>query len=422
MIRHICKIIWNERKANGWILVEFIVVFCILWFCCDYLSFIVRSNNDPLGFDIDHTYQIRMSRKIQYKAPEGEETDNYALMQTFVSRAKQYPGIENIAFSNAAAPYLGSLSRSSMLSLPDSIWVGARTRQVSSEFFEVFKIKPERGRIFNWEDKAESRNVIVSGNRNGCFDYFDEKGKTVELSKMKSFYYENEKTEYPIVGVVNPTKEDPYSYYEPCIYFPLDHNEVNLESEIVIRVSPHADKDFAARFTKEMRDQLNLGPYFLSSVTSLQERKKEVLKNNGITGNLNSIYAITSFLVINIFLGLIGTFWYRVQSRRSEIGTRISMGASKKNVKRMLFGETLILLFIASFVAVNICLNIAQTDFLEAIGLPESQRDYIGAGIEQDFINYFVTYLFLAVVSLFAVWYPARQAVSVPPAEALREE
>ncbi|MDF9831444.1 FtsX-like permease family protein [Parabacteroides sp. PF5-6] len=444
MIRHILKIIWNERKANGWIIVEFIVVFCVLWFCCDYMSFIVKSNHEPLGFDIDHTYEIRMSKKTGMEPKEEEAIDHYSLVQTFIRRVKQYPGVESVSFSNSAAPYLRSSSSGTMVSLPDSIHVQTRIRYVSSEFFDVFKIKLEQGRIFNWEDNAESKNVIVSGNRNGHFEYTAENNKNVEvsgkgkgsserteagdkkqeleLSKIRALYNDHMKEEYPIVGIVNPTKEDPYAPYLGGVYYPLGRDRTSLNSQIVVRITPHADKDFPERFTREMRQQLNLDPYFLASVVSLQSLKKDVLAYSGITGNLNSIYAITTFLVINIFLGIIGTFWYRVQARRNEIGTRISMGATRKDVQRMLFGETLLLLFIASFVAVNICLNIAQTDFLEAIGLPKANREQIGMGIEQDVINYFVTYFFLAIISLLAVWYPTRQASRVAPAEALREE
>ena len=39
MIRHIFKIIWNERKTNAWITLEYVLVFCVLWFCVDYLFY-----------------------------------------------------------------------------------------------------------------------------------------------------------------------------------------------------------------------------------------------------------------------------------------------------------------------------------------------------------------------------------------------
>ncbi len=38
MIHHILKIIWNERRINAWIVLEYVLVFCVLWFCCDFLQ------------------------------------------------------------------------------------------------------------------------------------------------------------------------------------------------------------------------------------------------------------------------------------------------------------------------------------------------------------------------------------------------
>ena len=63
MIRHIFKIIWNERKTNAWITLEYVLVFCVLWFCVDYLFYMGKCYFEPNGFDIEHTYQINMQRK-----------------------------------------------------------------------------------------------------------------------------------------------------------------------------------------------------------------------------------------------------------------------------------------------------------------------------------------------------------------------
>ena len=127
---------------------------------------------------------------------------------------------------------------------------------------------------------------------------------------------------------------------------------------------------------------------------------------NWPTGDLNGIYAITTFLILNIFLGIIGTFWYRTQTRRSEVGLRLALRATRQGVKQMIFGETLLILFIASVVGVNICLNINQTELLELLDIPISNRMEAGIGMEQEFINYVLTFGLLATISLIAVWYP----------------
>src|SRR5690606_18291700 len=138
--------------------------------------------------------------------------------------------------------------------------------------------------------------------------------------------------------------------------------------------------------------------------------------------NFKSIYSITAFLIVNIFLGIIGTFWFRIQSRRSEIGLRIALGASKSNVKNMFVLETVLLLFLASMVATIICINVSVTDVIRDINVPIPNREGESTGILQYFINYGFTFLFLALIAIVAVWYPAKKASDIQPTEALRDE
>lgn len=421
MIQHLFKIIWNERKSNSWIVLEYIVVFCILWFCCDYMSFLIRSAMYPLGFDIENTYGVRIGKKSITDNQQTEEMDKSEIIQTFITRIKQYPGVEHVAIARSGLPYGRSISTSNYMHKADSVNIPTRLRWVTSGFFDVYKVRLTAGRFFNWEDNAEGNKIVISPDRDGFFK--GDEGPNYKLSDIRSLYSEHEDLDYEVVGYAEAVKDTYHERYMNNIFFPFKVENIDLvRHQMAIRVSPNAGKDFADRFVQDMREQLNIGPYFLITLVPSEEMKEEVLNGYGVTNNLNSVYAITAFLIINIFLGIIGTFWHRTQARRGEIGLRISLGASQKNVQWMLYMETLLLLFIASLVAVNICINIAQTDLLEAIDIPKANRGYVGMGIEQDFLNYGCTFLFLSVVSLIAVWYPARQSSRTPPAEALKEE
>lgn len=159
---------------------------------------------------------------------------------------------------------------------------------------------------------------------------------------------------------------------------PLPKEKYDLQNmQLFIRVKPDAVKDFARRFSSDMRDQLMLGPYFLGSIQS----SDELMKVNWPAEDLNGIYAITVFLILNIFLGIIGTFWYRTEARRSEIGLRLALGSTKQGVKLLIFGETVLLLFAASLVGVNICLNIGQTEMLGLLGIPIANRASAGVDV-----------------------------------------
>ena len=427
MIRHIFKFIWNERKANSWIVLEYVLVFCILWFCCDYLYFIGKSYYEPLGFDIKNTYIIEMTSKDRHSATPYSEVrkltrdENYSYAITLTERLKQYPGIEYVSFSSGDAPYSSSSSWWSFTINSDSIMQSFRVREVTSDFFNVFRINLTKGEIFDWTDPAHENHILISPDRNGYFGNSNISAYPISEVYNLGQTYEDSPS-FTIIGATKCLKSSFIKPYENTVFRPLPKRQVSLSSEIAIRIHPNAAKGFEERFTKDMKNQLELGPYEFSSITSLVSRQEQTMRWSGITNNLKSVYSITSFLIINIFLGIIGTFWYRTESRKSEIGLRIAMGSSKRKIKSFLYTETILLLLISAIIGVNICINIGQTDFLSSLGIPKSNPELIGSGIEQHFINFGLTFLFLAVISLLAVWYPARQSSNMQPAEALHEE
>ena len=47
MIRHILKIMWNQRRSNGWIFAELAVVAAVLWMMIDTLWADYRTYHAP---------------------------------------------------------------------------------------------------------------------------------------------------------------------------------------------------------------------------------------------------------------------------------------------------------------------------------------------------------------------------------------
>lgn len=428
MIRHIFKIIWNERKLNSWLVLEYIIVFCVLWFCCDYIYTMVDSYYAPSGFDIDHTYRIEMGEKPLNNEEGGlSESDKYAWAMTFIERVKRHPDVENVTLANASIPYGGSNWWSGYIINSDSVHNNTRERFVTSEFFDVFKMNIRKGRIFNWQDDADKDKIIISPIRNNLFGGIYKNDTPVPIEGVRELHYKHDwdakKADYTVIGITDKIRDNYFEPYSSNAIHPLKKKDVNLsDNQIAIRVKPEADHDFAGRFSKEMREQLFIGPYYLSSVTSVKDMRTALAVDWGVTDKMNNAYAITLFLMINIFLGLLGSFWFRTQSRRSEIGLRIALGASKQKVKSMVIFETLFMLVIASVIGTIICLSLGKDEILVDLGIPFVFKDQWGIGAEQNIINFIVTFTFLAIVSVIAVWYPARQASSVQPAEALHDE
>jgi ABC-type transport system, involved in lipoprotein release, permease component len=440
MVRHIFKISWNERKINAWLVAEYIIIFCVLWFCCDYLYPILRNYYGPQGFDIEHVYLINMGKKpsgekseeiddytpaftgVEKKSSEGnsENSDEYTLAMIFMERVKRYPDIEKITFARVAIPYAGNVQTRGYMINSDSVYVSIRQRFVSTDFFDVFKIKVD-GQIFDWTDNAAKDDVIISALSNNKFGDVYDNTTSIPISDVHTV--NNSVITHKIIGKIAVIKDPYFQAHFSNVIMPLERGDVDLGNiQIAVRVKPEADKNFTEKFTKDMRDQLLIGPYYLSSVVSIKEMKTQADSNWGARDKINSAFAITLFLVVNIFLGILGSFWFRTQSRRSELGLRIALGSSKGKVRGMVVLETMMLLFIASIIGTIICLNFGSTETLRSLGIPTLNKEAWGIGKEQNFINFAITFTFLAVVSVIAVWYPAKQASNIQPAEALRDE
>lgn len=417
MIRHILKIIWNERKSNILVVLEFIIVFCILWFCCDYLYYIASRYLEPHGYDIKHTYCIKMEQKEDTGLTQ-EDKYNYAMV--FTERVKNYPGVEHISFSDASAPYGWNSRMQGLVINSDSNYVNAHIFKVVPDFFNVFKLKIITGKIFDESDMNSGNRVIITPNRNDLFGDYGEPVPVNEVRELRNNL--NDENPRIVMGIAEKQKRQYFDPYGSAVFHPFRKNDYNLNrNEIIIRINPAADNDFAGRFKKEMKEQLILGPYFLSSVMSMEDRR-DMLTKRSIGDNIKSVLAITAFLVINIFLVIIDTFWSRTESRRSEIGLRIALGSSKRKVRWQMFLETFIMLFISSIIGLYICINLGQSEILQSLGIPLADYEQAGFGSEQDIINYFITFTFLTIVSGLAIWYPAKLASDIYPAEALRAE
>lgn len=412
--RHIFKIIWTERYQNVWLILELVIIFCILWFCTDYLFFMTKKYLEPKGFDIAHTYKVDIGIREDVLPQFSDKEKLSALHDDFLAmtdKIKNHKTIEDICFSYACYPYTGSYSGGGYL--VDSIMESVQVKEVSPSFFNVFRINIEQGKVFEWGDNQ----VIISGKSDDTFA----KHPVKEVKNITPGHKKEDM--HKVSGVAGKSKRSEYQDYSAMVYIPIDKNKLKIPYlDVCIRVKANADKDFIKHFTEEMETQLDVGPYFLAAITSLEKEREEYLDWTGYSNNLKSIYSVSAFLLINIFLGILGTFWFRIQSRKAEIGLRIAIGASKANIKRMYLAETVIFLTFSSLIAAVICLNIGSGDILKEMGLPFIDRDNSSIGAMQPVINYALTYLFLLLIIIFAVWYPARKASDIEPAIALKDE
>jgi putative ABC transport system permease protein len=117
---------------------------------------------------------------------------------------------------------------------------------------------------------------------------------------------------------------------------------------------------------------------------------------------------------VAVFLGFLGSFWFRTQQRVPEIALRKVNGATQWQIFSRLISEGFLMLLIAAVIFTPIYFSVIFSSIPDIIMKFDSQTP--------NFIAYFVTLLILAVMIVAGIWFPARKAMKVEPANALKEQ
>ena len=123
---------------------------------------------------------------------------------------------------------------------------------------------------------------------------------------------------------------------------------------------------------------------------------------------------ILGFLLLNIFLGVTGTFWFRTQHRRQEVALRLAIGSTRKNIFIRLITEGILLLLLIMIPAFCITVNIGLAELVDVSQLPFQTGRYLTA--------FMLTILLMASMIVAGIWFPAHRAMKIQPAEALHDE
>jgi ABC-type antimicrobial peptide transport system permease subunit len=102
---------------------------------------------------------------------------------------------------------------------------------------------------------------------------------------------------------------------------------------------------------------------------------------------------------------------YTVSKRLKELGIRIALGAQRKEVLQAALGRALQLLVWGS--AAGLILGVLAGQVLAAIVYQATPRDPLVLAM---------VVLVMALLGLIATWLPAQRALSLDPAQLLREE
>ena len=285
---------------------------------------------------------------------------------------------------------------------------GAIRYTVSPDYFQTMGIDLVKGRVFNPQDTPSTPMVVVIDE--GLAQHFpndDPIGQHLSQSPAGPYY--------DIVGVVRHVEQynlDGQAVRTPQLY--LDFNQVPAERwpGLVRRVN---------LLTRTDVEPTSLAAAVRGQIAALNKdqavfnvRTMEQIVSQSVAPRRFSMVLLVVFAIVALALAIIGIYGmlsYTVAQRTREIGLRMTLGAQRTDVMRLVIGHGMKLA--VAGVVLGLIASFALTRTMKNLLFGVSATDPITFGS--------IT-LLLAIVALLACWIPARRATKVDPMVALRYE
>ena len=419
MIKHLLTLIWNQRNGNVWIFLELLLVTAMLWVMADSLLVDTYTYRQPIGVDTQHTYLL--SYGLTDDATElGIEQNTQATQDLLqlLRNLRQCPEVEAVSLSNIAVPYTYSRGWSGLMPVEDtaSASYAYRVRYVDLEYFRVIKIKDKEGRPLYDQVLKNPGGIVLSETLDEIF-FPEGSGRTQREVKWGPKSTESMK----VSAVSAPLKEMDFDTYQPTYYYvwrtEQDFLDEVAENDIrfydcLFRMKKDYSQQEMETFLQQESERLQVGNVYVSSVKPISEYRADMLKPR--LDNQKKKIAMVGFMLVNIFFGIVGTFWLRTQSRRAEIGLRAALGASKRQLRRELFLEGLFLLALTLPFLLIFLVNMLYLDMPDTYRLAYTWWRFL--------ITLSVSYLLMGGMIYLGIRIPANKITRMNPAETLHYE
>lgn len=431
MWKLILKNLWSRRRRNGWLLAELILVAILSWYIFDPVMVVTYERHLPLGYDADRLCMVSVGMLPQ-EAPgyEPQAADSASLMQTYlnlVDRARQHPDVEQatpvLSFVYPGAMGIGT---SSFIAEGDSVAHTALFIEFlpHTHFFETYGFQSGKGSM-----SAAQLSDLDNG------DYYIMTEDLLE-GMFRTHIYRNQRcwkvngtdTCYTAVkGTVKSCKYLSDKRPVPIVFMPLQNPDIRSSLDnmrIVVRLKEGVRMErFLHDFRSWMLRQLRIGNLYARELQSYDEINAAREFSDSTVLYRRSL-SIALFFLVNLCLGVIGTFWMQTRTRREEVGVMLSYGATPHRIRLLLLGEGTALTTLATFIG---CFIYLQYAFSEGLNTGSSLMEAVTPSWVDNFgLHFFFVSLMVYVILLLVVWIgiyiPAHRISSISPTEALRDE
>jgi predicted permease len=286
----------------------------------------------------------------------------------------------------------------------------ADSRAVTRGYLQAMGIRLKEGRYFGSQDRPDSPYVVIVDESLARSTWPGESaiGKVIEAEHMTPTGNPFELVPSVVVGVVEHVRNHSLTQdVRPEIYSPFEQNtRDDYPQTFVLRTDvPPLSLVPAIRATLRERDP-NLAIDKVRAMTDYLDRE---IAPAGFTSVLATIFGALALLLA--LTGAYGVLNYQVSRRMPEMGIRMALGASARDVLVLVLRE-----------ALEVAATGALLGLVSALAVAHGLASLLYGVSPGDPFSYAVALFSLIAAALLGGWRPAWRAASANPAETIREE
>jgi predicted permease len=366
----------------------------------------MRLQQVPPGFDPTNVLTLELTMTGRKYAEPQAALETYRL---FWQRLGQLPGVR-AAGGVSALPLSqmmawGPITVEGRVPAAGEKFINVDIRVASGDYFEAMQIPLRQGRLFDEHDVRTNPRVVVIDEHmaDELWPGQDPLGKRIRTGGFDATANTPWMT---VVGVVGRVKQDSLDS-DPRMAMYFAHTQtLSRAMNVVVRSEVDAAA-LTAAVTREIRALDSDLPLY--NVRTMEDRVDESLARRRFSMLLLTLFACVALGLAAI--GVYGVIAYLVSQGTREVGIRMALGATPREILMLLVRQGLTVA--ATGVAIGLSGALIVTRFMESLLFGISSKDPL---------TFAAIAVLLGLTALLASYVPARRAARIDPMVSLRSE
>jgi len=395
----------RQRLRSSLVVLEVALALVLLVGSGLLLKSFANLRNVELGFNPKNV--LTMSLRVpnsRYSEPQ----QRVNLFQQMLTNVQQLPGVQSAAICFSLLMTGDGATDPVVIEgrppVPKGEEPVLRGGSISADYFRTMGINILRGRAFTEQEVWKESHVIIVNEAfaQRLFPNEDPIGKRIKVGYGDPPWS-------TIVGVVanhiQPGVDN--RVWEEMFYPYVNTADPPLSGMNLVVKTVGDPAALTPSVVAEVRKLDRLLP--IAKIRTMHELTADALRADRFNAGLVGSFALLALMLAAI--GIYGVMSYSVTQRTQELGIRLALGATSRNVLGLVAGQGLKLALIG--VTVGLCASLVLTRLMKALLFGVSATDPA---------TFMLVGFLLTAVALIACYLPARRATKVDPMIALRYE